>query len=330
MRTETSIETTTNNDAELTRAHKLAKTLVNTLGKVLIGKEGAVEKAVVALLSKGHLLIEDVPGVGKTTLALGMAKALDLSFQRIQFTSDLLPSDVTGTTVFDQKEGEFKFRPGPIFANIVLADEINRSTPKTQSALLEAMQDRKITVDGTPHILPDPFLVIATQNPVEHYGTYPLPESQMDRFLMRLEIGYPDMSHEMEILNTGGNTTNALPQAVISRKDLEFLISAAENIYAEESIKSYILTIAEKTRQSSYLELGVSPRGTLALLSASKSLALIRGRNFCTPDDVKYLAADVLSHRVIPAGKFQIHDTKAIRATALIINEILDSIPVPI
>ncbi len=279
---------------------KKINSLEKNIQTVIKGKPEAAKSTLVAFLSQGHMLIEDVPGVGKTTLAQVLARSTDLSFKRVQFTSDLLPSDILGVSIYDQKTGEFDFKPGPIFANIILADEINRATPKTQSALLEAMSESKITIDGKTYELPKPFMVIATQNPFEYRGTFPLPENQLDRFSMRVSIGYPDYESEKEILL---KFSPAKPwdgiQSVVSREEVLVMQTMVERVHLDESILDYILTIIKETRNPKVFELGVSPRGAIALKRAAQSHALIEGRVYCIPDDVKEMAVPVLSHRVI-------------------------------
>lgn len=279
---------------------KKINSLEKNIQTVIKGKPEAAKATLVAFLSQGHMLIEDVPGVGKTTLAQVLARSTDLSFKRVQFTSDLLPSDILGVSIYDQKTGEFDFKPGPIFANIILADEINRATPKTQSALLEAMSESKITIDGKTYELPKPFMVIATQNPFEYRGTFPLPENQLDRFSMRVSIGYPDYESEKEILL---KFSPAKPwdgiQSVVSREEVLVMQTMVERVHLDESILNYILTIIKETRNPKVFELGVSPRGAIALKRAAQSHALIEGRAYCIPDDVKEMAVPVLSHRVI-------------------------------
>jgi MoxR-like ATPase len=274
--------------------------LEQNISTVIKGKPGIVQTAIAALLSRSHMLIEDVPGVGKTTLAHALARSTDLSFKRIQFTSDLLPSDIIGVSVLDQSTGEFRFKPGPIFANIVLADEINRATPKTQSALLEAMNEARVTADGTVHDLPKPFMVIATQNPFEYKGTFPLPENQLDRFSVRISIGYPDKNSEKEILSTFSSENSwERIEPVISSEEVIQLQKMSERVRIDESILDYILAIINETRDQKLFELGVSPRGALALKSAAQSRALADGRDYCIPDDVKEMALPVLAHRVV-------------------------------
>ncbi len=271
----------------------------------LRGKPEVVRMAVVCLLARGHLLIEDVPGVGKTTLAQSLARAVDCQWRRVQFTSDLLPSDVLGVTIYNAQEREFEFRPGPVFTNFLLADEINRTTPKTQSALLEAMNEQQVSVDGRSMPLPEPFMVIATQNPVEHHGTYPLPESQLDRFLMRVRIGYPDAGAEREIIRQAGPAHGGATPCVLTRAELSELQDAVTQVRVDDAIVDYILAIVERTRHHEGLTLGVSPRGSQALYRAAQASAMAEGRMFAIPDDVKGLAPQVLGHRITcarPAG----------------------------
>ncbi len=267
---------------------------------VIKGKSETVKFALVALLAKGHLLIEDVPGIGKTTLANALSRALDLSFQRIQFTSDLLPSDVIGLSIFNQRQGDFEWKPGPIFANIVLADEINRATPKTQSALLEAMSEEQITIEGVSRPLPLPFMVVATQNPAEHHGTYPLPESQLDRFMLRLHIGYPNKADERNILRDR-ERANPLQfvQPVMNQSDILELQRLSANVRVDDALVDYLLNIVAQTRENEALELGISPRGTLALFRSAQAFALVEGRDYCIADDIKRLVLPVFAHRLI-------------------------------
>ncbi len=267
---------------------------------VIKGKSETVKFALVALLAKGHLLIEDVPGIGKTTLANALSRALDLSFQRIQFTSDLLPSDVIGLSIFNQRQGDFEWKPGPIFANIVLADEINRATPKTQSALLEAMSEEQITIEGVSRLLPLPFMVVATQNPAEHHGTYPLPESQLDRFMLRLHIGYPNKADERNILRDR-ERANPLQfvQPVMNQSDILELQRLSANVRVDDALVDYLLNIVAQTRENEALELGISPRGTLALFRSAQAFALVEGRDYCIADDIKRLVLPVFAHRLI-------------------------------
>jgi len=278
--------------------------LQDSIESVIRGKSETVKFALVALFARGHLLIEDVPGIGKTTLANAMARALELSIQRIQFTSDLLPSDVIGLSIFNQQTSEFEWKPGPIFSNVVVADEINRATPKTQSALLEAMAEEQVTVDGVSRHLPLPFIVIATQNPSEHHGTYPLPESQLDRFMLRLHMGYPAVEDEKRILRDR-EQVNPLEfiEAVLSREDVTEIQAAVTKVRFDEALVDYLLQIVDATRKSDAFELGISPRGSLALFRSAQALALIEGRNYCIADDVKNLVLPVFAHRVIVSSR---------------------------
>lgn len=282
-----------------TSAKEKVAALCGAIGRIVKGKHGTIELAVVALIAEGHLLIEDVPGVGKTTLGHALARALDCNFHRIQFTSDLLPSDVLGVSVFNPTRNEFEFKPGPIFSNIVLADEINRTTPKTQSALLEAMNENQVTIENTTYPLPQPFMVLATQNPVEHHGTYPLPESQLDRFLMKIEVGYPDAEAEKEILKrfTNGSYNQTL-QPVLTPEDVLQLQEESRKVHIDEKIVDYMIGIVHRTRNHPDIELGISPRGTVALFRTSQALALVAGRSFVIPDDVKRAAFPVFGHRL--------------------------------
>ncbi|HEY4087397.1 MAG TPA: MoxR family ATPase [Bryobacteraceae bacterium] len=299
----------------------------------LRGKTEIVRMALVCLLARGHLLIEDVPGVGKTTLALSLSRAVDGSFHRLQFTSDMLPSDVLGVTVWNARTEEFEYKPGPVFANFLLADEINRTTPKTQSALLEAMNEQQVTVDGRTLPLPEPFMVIATQNPAEHHGAYPLPESQLDRFLMRLRIGYPDAESEREIISQPGSQHHgATTPCVLNRQDLAHLQQAVSQVKVDRAIVDYMLAIVERTRNNDNLLLGVSPRGSQALFRAAQAHAVLCGRNYALPDDVKMLAPKVLAHRVISAARSPMtrRGASSVVASERIIEEILAQIDVPL
>jgi MoxR-like ATPase len=307
---------------------KLAE-LESTIGSAIRGKAEVVRMSLVCLLARGHLLIEDVPGVGKTTLAQALAHSVSCRFHRLQFTSDMLPSDVLGVTIYNVQSEVFEFKPGPIFSNFLLADEINRTTPKTQSALLEAMNESQVTIDGHSHSLPRPFMVIATQNPVEHHGTYPLPESQLDRFLMRLRIGYPDAASERLILR---NTDRELPRAESSgllAEDVLRLQEAVQHVTVEDSLLDYMLAIVEKTRNHESLALGVSPRGSQALYRAVQALALLEGREFAIPDDVKRLAAPLFAHRVVINTRTTLVQRRA-DAGERIIEEILNQVEVPL
>jgi MoxR-like ATPase len=297
------------------------------LARALVGKADVVRLAVVGLLARGHLLIEDVPGVGKTTLAAALARSIGAGFQRIQFTSDMLPSDVLGVAVYEPDKHEFVFKPGPIFTNIVLADEINRTTPKTQSSLLEAMNEAQVSLDHTTHPLPRPFMVLATQNPREHAGTFALPESQLDRFLLRVRIGYPSEVDEKTILRgaTGTPVTDGIAP-VLGSADVLALQDAADRVRADEAVLDYLLAIVNATRRSRLLTLGVSPRGSLALLRAARAHALADGRDYLVPDDVKRLAIPALAHRVLLAGPAA--DGSGAGAD-VVIRSILQDVPVP-
>ena len=304
----------------------VAGRMIDNVATVIVGKRDAIELVVVALLSNGHILIEDVPGVGKTTLAKAIARSVGLSFKRVQFTPDLLPSDVTGVTIFNQKTREFEFREGPVMAQIVLADEVNRATPKTQSALLEAMEERQITVDGVTYALPEPFLVLATQNPIEYEGTFPLPEAQLDRFLMRVNLGYPDRQDELQVLATRQREQPIDDvQQVVTLEEVFAAQEAVKDVYVDPLVSNYIVDIARATREHADVYLGASPRGSLGLFRAGQGLAAVSGRDYVVPDDVKRLAESVLSHRVIvsPAARIRSVDTRAIVAG------ILDYVPVP-
>ena len=294
--------------------------------RVFVGKTDVVDLLLVTLLAAGHVLIEDVPGVGKTTLAKALARSLDASFRRIQFTPDLLPSDVTGVSIYEQDSKQFVFKQGPIFGNVVLADEINRTNPRTQSALLEAMNDHQVSVDGVAHMLPQPFIVLATQNPYEFEGTYPLPESQLDRFLMRLKVGYPGREEEREVLSSRA-TSDPLDSLapVASGADVAALQARVREVKVEESILDYIIDIVTATRETDRLHVGVSPRGSLALRRAAQALALVSGRNYVVPDDVKRLAVPVLGHRVIPKGRHLAGTAEGAEAVA----EVLKTVSVP-
>jgi MoxR-like ATPase len=307
-------------------AEKLEK-LRRNIAEVLFGKPELIRLSLIAVIAEGHVLIEDMPGVGKTLLAKALAKSLDCTFHRIQFTPDLLPSDLIGTSVFQQHTGTFVFQPGPLFAQVVLADEINRATPRTQSALLEAMSDRQVSVDGVSHSLGTPFLVLATQNPFEFEGTYPLPESQLDRFLMRLQIGYPDRKAELEIFAThrDGEPVDQLGPVLKSHEVVE-LQTLSRHIRVDESLANYMLDVVAATRTHSDVALGASPRAALGLYRASQASALLEGRDFVTPDDVKRLAVPVLAHRLLTHGMRQ--GGKDL-PSAGIIRTMLDQLPVP-
>src|SRR3954453_17174693 len=316
-------------DGIMHAAARIAR-LQRAIEGVIRGKSETVKFALIALLARGHLLIEDVPGIGKTTLANALARALELPFQRIQFTSDLLPSDVIGLSVFNQKSGDFEWKSGPIFSNIVLADEINRSTPKTQSALLEAMGEEQVTVGGVSRHLPLPFIVIATQNPAEHHGTYPLPESQLDRFMVRLQIGYPSVEDEKTILRDR-ESSNPLDQlqSVMGRDDVLELQDLVTSVRVDDAFLDYLLQIVDATRKSESLELGISPRGTLALFRSAQSLALIEGRDYCIADDIKRLVIPCFGHRIIVNSRINTLRQRT-REAERILQEILLKVPVPV
>jgi MoxR-like ATPase len=297
---------------------------------VIRGKDEVIQLVLVGLLARGHLLIEDVPGVGKTTLAHALARSFDCAFQRIQFTSDMLPSDVIGVSIFSQQTQRFEFRPGPIFANIVLADEINRTTPKTQSALLEAMNENQVTVDNHTSPLPQPFMVMATQNPIEHHGTYPLPESQLDRFLMRVKMGYPSAESEKEILQDFADSdplSNVKP--VMTGSEVVEIQNRVRRVKVDPELVNYTLAIVEKTRQHEYLSLGVSPRGSMSLYRAAQALAFLEGRNYCIPDDLKRLIIPVFCHRCVVSSRYISTLKKSDQARA-IMEEIINATPVPL
>jgi MoxR-like ATPase len=307
-----------------------AAELERTLRSIIRGKDDVVRLALVAILARGHLLIEGVPGVGKTTLAHALARAIDCDFRRVQFTSDMLPSDVLGISVYSTSEERFEFKRGPIFTNILLADEINRTTPKTQSALLEAMNERQVTVDGHPHPLPNPFLVIATQNPVEHHGTYPLPESQLDRFMIRARMGYPEAGGERDILrgNAGAARLDEM-QPVLSTEEVLALQDEVSAVRVEDSLIDYSLAIVERTRNHEQLSLGVSPRGSLMLYHAAQAMAFLEGRNYCIPDDFKRLTVPTFAHRLIISARYT-STLKRAEQSEQILREVVDSIPVPV
>jgi len=307
-----------------------AALLENALRKVVRGKDEVVRLSVVSLLARGHLLIEGVPGVGKTTLGQAIARALECSFQRVQFTSDMLPSDVLGISIYSSVEQAFEFKRGPVFTNVLLADEINRTTPKTQSALLEAMNENQVTVDAHSYALPQPFLVIATQNPVEHHGTYPLPESQMDRFLMRVRMGYPDSDAEREILRCeAGTAVLEAMRPVLTGPDVLEMQQAVTSIRVDDSLVQYALAIVRKTRESEHLSLGVSPRGSQMLYRAAQAMAFLDGRSFSIPEDFKPLAVPVFAHRVVVNGLYA-STLKRSEQAEQIIQEIVEATPVPV
>jgi MoxR-like ATPase len=304
----------------------LFEALAANVASVIQGKDEVIRLALLCLLAEGHLLIEDVPGVGKTSLAKALAASLECDWHRIQFTPDLLPSDVTGVNVFNRASGGFDFRPGGVFAEIVLADEINRASPRTQSALLEAMEERQVTIDSTTYELPSPFMVIATQNPVEHQGTYPLPDSQLDRFLMRLDMGYPGRSAEIAILDTHAKVDPVHEiEAVASTADVAEMILVAREIHVSPAVKGYIVDLATATRRHSQITLGMSPRASLALQRASRAVAAAAGREYVTPDDVKALAEPILSHRLTLSAEAEMGGTEVEQ----VIAAVLAAVPVP-
>lgn len=312
---------------EIRRVQEATRAIRQNVSSVMIGKEEVIDLLMVAMLCEGHVLFEDVPGIGKTTLAKALAKSLGCTFQRIQFTPDLLPSDITGITFFNQKNSEFEFRPGPLLAQIVLADEINRATPRTQSALLEAMEEHQISVERETVMLPRPFTVIATQNPIELEGTFPLPEAQIDRFLMRLRLDYPNHSEERLILQRFKETQPLDDlQAVLSGERLQELQRLVRTVRVEPVVENYIVELVRATRNHSGVELGVSPRGTLALFRSSQAYAAIHGRFYVIPDDVKRVARPVLSHRMIATSQTRLHG----RIMEQIIEEVLHNVPVPV
>lgn len=300
--------------------------VVANVERVIVGKADSVAFSLIAVICRGHVLIEDVPGVGKTVLTKAIARSIGCTFKRIQFTPDLLPSDITGVSIYNQKSGNFEFRPGPIMAQIVLADEVNRATPKTQSALLEAMEENQITIDGVTYRLPDPFMVMATQNPIEYEGTFPLPEAQLDRFMMNIKLGYPKPADEVNILDSHQmhHPLEDLTQ-IMTAEELVIIQKQVKSIHVDPSIREYIVAIANATRSHANIYLGVSPRGSLALFRAAQALAAMRGRGYVIPDDVKLLVKPTLAHRIIvtPAAR-----VRAISSTA-ILDEILQSVAVP-
>ena len=305
---------------------EFAERVIENVERVIIGKHAEVELALIALLCSGHVLVEDGPGVGKTSLAKAVARSIGCSFKRLQFTPDMLPSDITGVFIYNQKTNEFEFRPGPIMAQIVLADEINRATPKTQSALLEAMEEGNITVDGQTFPLPKPFLVLATQNPIEYEGTFPLPEAQLDRFLMRIELGYPRRADEMAVLETQQRSQplDEISQVVEVRELVEMQQRTRE-VYVDRLVREYIVELVNATRQHPDVYLGASPRGSLALDHTAQARATLMGRDYATPDDVKYMAVATLSHRLIVSPGAGVRNT----STKEVVLELLESVPVP-
>lgn len=311
---------------EVQQIQELANRLKGNVSRVIVGKEEAVELLLTAIIASGHVLLEDVPGTGKTLLAKSLSASMECSFQRIQFTPDLLPSDLTGINFYNQKEGDFNFRPGPLFANMVLADEINRATPRTQASLLECMEERQISVDGETHILGRPFIVLATQNPIDNQGTFPLPEAQMDRFMLKMSLGYPSMNEGVEILkrtSSSGGSQKLLP--VVSQEEIIEAQSSYMTVRVQEDLLRYIIQIAEATRNHADVSLGVSPRGTQALLRAVQAFAAVRGRDYVLPDDIKHMVPSVLSHRLVFRNRLQQREGRA----ELLLQEILHQVPVP-
>ena len=311
---------------DTTSPAQVARRIIENVAKVIVGKTTVVEQALATLIAQGHILVEDVPGVGKTTLSKALAISVGCSFQRIQFTPDLLPSDVTGISVYNQQSAEFRFRPGPIMSQVVLADEINRATPKTQAALLEAMEEHQVTVDGVTHILNPPFLVVATQNPIEYEGTFPLPEAELDRFLMRLSLGYPDFLEEMSIIERQEQThpIDSL-EAVSSPEEVVAMQEGAKAVYVDRLVRQYIVALSEATRDHRDVALGASPRASLGLFRAARALALVQDRDYVVPDDIKMLAPGVMAHRIVlsPAARM-----RGIRSED-IITDLLNQVTVP-
>ena len=305
----------------------LSRKIIDNINTVIVGKESAIEKAVAALIAGGHILIEDVPGVGKTVLAKSLATTIGCSFRRIQFTPDLLPTDITGVSIYNQDTREFEFKPGPILSQVVLADEINRATPKSQSALLEAMEENQVTVDGTTHLLDQPFIVVATQNPIEYEGTFPLPEAQLDRFLIRVTLGYPEISEELDIIERVEKEHPLSRLAsVVTPADIISLQDASISVYVDHVIKQYIVNIVELTRHREQIALGASPRASIGLFHTCKALALIKGRDYVIPDDVKELATPVLAHRLVLSPAARIAGVNAPQ----IVSDLLEFVPIPV
>ena len=309
---------------ELSAAKEKIQAIVDNIETVIIGKRASVELVVLALLARGHVLIEDVPGVGKTSLVSSVAKSVDCQFKRIQFTPDLMPSDVTGFSIYNQGTGQFEFREGSVMSNLVLADEINRASAKTQAALLEAMEERQVTVDSQTHVLEEPFMVLATQNPIESFGTYPLPDAQIDRFLLKLSMGYPALDEEQKIIHNG-KTAKAQLHAVVSRQDILHLSELADRVSVAADVERYIVEIVAATRTNPYVILGASPRGSISLCTTAKVHALMNGRGYVIPDDVKYMAKPVLGHRITLNNEAKIKRM----TTADILDDILTSVVVP-
>ena len=305
---------------------RIARRIIDNVATVIVGKTPVIEQALAALVARGHLLVEDVPGVGKTMLAKSLAMSTGCSFKRIQFTPDLLPSDVSGISIYNQQSGEFLFRPGPIISQVVLADEINRATPKTQSALLEAMEELQVTVDGVTHILEQPFIVMATQNPIEYEGTFPLPEAQLDRFLMRISIGYPEFEEEMSVIEQQEHThpIESL-KAVATPADVAAIQEAAKDVFVDPTVRQYIVRLVEATRTHRDVALGASPRASLGLFRASRGTALVQERDYVIPDDIKDLAPSVIAHRLILSSSARM---RGVRSTD-VVQDLLSQVPVP-
>ena len=314
----------------MSQAQDAIQRLKNNIASVIVGKPDVIEQAIITLIAKGHLLIEDVPGVGKSSLAYSLAHSVNLDFRRIQFTNDILPSDIVGVSIYNQKDSTFHFNKGPIFAHLVLADEINRSSPRTQSALLEAMNEKQVTVDNQTYQLEDPFMVIATQNPIESHGAHPLPESQLDRFMMYISMGYPGPDDERKLLTQTSPIQNIRDiQAVLDKDEILELQRQAEGVTIEPLLVDFILNVITATRESPHLALGVSPRGGIILQQAARARALVYGRNYCIPDDIKQLAVPVLCHRVIPESHHGTHK-RTVSDTSAIISEITERMEIPV
>jgi len=306
-------------------AGALCRLIEDNISRVMVGKRPAIHQLMIALASSGHVLLEDVPGIGKTTMVSALAKSLSLNFNRIQFTPDVMPSDVTGFNLYNPSNGKFEFQPGVIMTQLLLADEINRTSPKTQSALLEAMQENQVTVDGTTYVIPQPFMVLATQNPIEHVGTYTLPEAQLDRFMLKVSLGYPNYEEEMEILNRfSENKPLETLKAVASDQDVLWLREQAKLVYVSDAIRQYIVGLSRVTRDHQDLELGISPRASLMLMQAAKAAALLEGRDYVIPDDVKTMIVPTLAHRLIIKPEGRLRETTA----ESILTRIIKSVPV--
>lgn len=310
----------------MTQSMDIAKRIIDNVRRVIVGKDSVIEKSLAAFIARGHLLVEDVPGVGKTTLAKSIAISSGCTFQRIQFTPDLLPTDITGVSIYNQKTGEFQFRPGPITGQVILGDEINRATPKTQSALLEAMEERQVTVDGVTRPLPRPFFVIATQNPIEYEGTFPLPEAQLDRFLLRISLGYPGFSEELDVLDRQERSSPIESlKPVCTPDEILALQDKARAVHVDRLVRNYIVQLVQDTRSHSDVALGASPRASLAFMGTARALALMRGRDYVLPDDVKELAQAVLGHRIIVSASARMRGLDS----SDIVDELLSRVPVP-